>query len=169
MMACAPAVMKHAEAFMGALAGARSFRIEGGQLQLLSGSGAVLATLAPQSQSLAGTAWQVTGFNNGKQAVVSVLTGTTLTMAFSADGRVSGSAGCNRFTTAYTADGQKLTFGPAAATRMMCTRPEGVMEQEQQFIKALETVATARFEGDRLELRTAAGALAATLAKDTPR
>jgi heat shock protein HslJ len=167
MMACAPAVMKQAEAFMSALTGARGFRVEGGRLQLLSGSGAVLATFAAQSQSLAGTAWRVTGYNNGRQAVVSVLTGTTLTMAFSADGRVSGSAGCNRFTAAYTADGQKLTLGPAAATRMMCARPEGVMEQEQQFLKALETVATARFEGDRLELRTAAGALAATLAKDT--
>jgi heat shock protein HslJ len=48
---------------------------------------------------------------------------------------------------------------------MMCTKPEGVMEQEQQFLKALETVATARFEGDRLELRTAEGALAITLTK----
>jgi heat shock protein HslJ len=167
MMACAPAVMKHAEAFMSALAGARSFRIEGGQLQLLSGSGAVLATLAPQSQSLAGTAWQVTGFNNGRQAVVSVLNGTTLTMAFSADGRASGSAGCNRYTAAYASEGARLTFGPAAATRMMCARPDGVMEQEQQFLKALETVATARFEGDRIELRTAADALAMTLARNT--
>jgi heat shock protein HslJ len=39
------------------------------------------------------------------------------------------------------------------------------MEQEQQFLKALGTVATARLEGERLELRTATGALAATLAK----
>lgn len=166
MMACAPAVMKQAEAFMGALTGARSYRVEGGQLQLLSAGGAVLATFAPQSQSLAGTTWRVTGYNNGRQAVVSVLSGTTLTMAFSGDGKVSGSAGCNRFTAGYKAEGQKLAFSPAAATRMMCA-PEGVMEQEQQFLKALETVATARFEGDRLELRTAADALAMTLTKAT--
>jgi heat shock protein HslJ len=169
MMACAPSVMKQAEAFMSALTGARSFRIEGGQLQLLSAGGAVLATFAAQPHSLAGTSWQVTGFNNGRQAVVSVLSGTTLTMAFSAEGRVSGSGGCNRYSAAYTAIGQKLTFGPAAATRMMCAGPEGVMEQEQQFLRALETVATARFEGDRLELRTAAGALAATLTKEQGR
>lgn len=165
MMACAPTIMKQAEAFIGALTGARSYRIEGGQLQLLSGSGAVLATFAPQSQSLAGTSWRVTGFNNGRQAVVSVLTGSTLTMAFSGDGKASGSAGCNRFTAGYTAEGQKLTFGPAAATRMMCAAA-GVMEQEQQFLKALETVATARLEGDRLELRTAADALAMTLTRE---
>ena len=169
MMACTPATMKQAEAFMSALTGARRYRIEGGQLEVLSGSGAVLATLAPQAQSLAGTAWRVTGYNNGREAVVSVLTGTTLTMAFSGDGRVSGSAGCNRYTAAYTAEGPKLAIGSAAATRMMCATPAGVMEQEQQFLKALETVATARFERDRLELRTAAGALAAPLTKDAAR
>jgi heat shock protein HslJ len=90
-------------------------------------------------------------------------------MAFSADGRVGGSAGCNAYTASYSAAGPKLTFGPAAATRKMCVRPAGVMEQEQQFLKALETVATARFEGDRLELRAATDALAATLARDAGR
>lgn len=168
-MACPSAVMKQAEAFLSALAGARSYRIAAGQLQLLTTDGTVLAALAAQSQALAGTSWRVTGYNNGKQAVVSVLAGTSLTMAFSADGKVGGSAGCNHYTAAYTAEGQNLTLGPAAATRMMCARPERVMEQEQQFLKALETVATARFEGERLELRTPEGALAATLTKDSGR
>ncbi len=168
-MACPPAVMKQAEAFMSALAGTRTYRIAAGQLQLLTADGAVLATLAAQSHALAGTSWRVTGYNNGKQAVVSVLAGTGLTMAFSADGKVGGSAGCNRYTAAYASEGEKLTFGPAAVTRMMCARPERVMEQEQQFLRALETVATARFEGDRLELRTPQGALAATLTKDSGR
>jgi heat shock protein HslJ len=47
----------------------------------------------------------------------------------------------------------------------MCVAPEGVMEQEQQFLKALSTVATARFDGDRLELRTAEGSLAVSLVR----
>lgn len=164
-MACPPLVMKQATAFMSALTQARAYRIAAGKLELLAADGAVLATFAAQSQSLAGTAWTVTGYNNGKQAVVSVLSGTTLTMAFAGDGKVGGSAGCNRYTATYTSDGQKLTIGPAAATRMTCAKPEGVMEQERQFLQALETVATARFEGDRLELRTAEGQLAVTLTK----
>jgi heat shock protein HslJ len=40
------------------------------------------------------------------------------------------------------------------------------MEQEQQFLKALETVASARQEGDRLELRTATDAMAVNLAAE---
>lgn len=162
-MACAPELMQQASAFMASLTGARAFGMEAGQLQLLGADGAVLARFAPQSEALAGTAWQVTGYNNGRQAVVSVLNGTELTMEFSADGRVAGSAGCNRYTGSFKQDGKALSFGPAAATRRLCVEPEGVMEQEQQFLKALETVATARHEGDRLELRTADGALAVTL------
>jgi heat shock protein HslJ len=164
MMACPPEVMKQAEAFIAALTGAKRYRVAGDRLQLLGADGAVLATLTAQAQSFAGTSWEVTGFNNGRQAVVSPQTSTTLTLAFSADGRFSGSAGCNNYTGTYTAQGLKLSLGPPAATRRMCPQP-GVMEQEQQFLKALQTVATARFEGDRLELRTADGAMAATLNK----
>jgi heat shock protein HslJ len=164
-MACAPELMQQASAFMASLSGTRAFRMEAGQLQLLGADGAVLARFAPQPEGLAGTAWQVTGYNNGRQAVVSVLNGTELTMEFSADGRVAGSAGCNRYTGSFQQDGQSLSFGPAAATRRLCVEPDGVMEQEQRFLKALETVSTARHEADRLELRTADGALAVTLSQ----
>ncbi|MBS1172684.1 MAG: heat shock protein, partial [Proteobacteria bacterium] len=129
-MACPPAVMQQAEAFTGALALASRYRVAAGRLQLLAADGAVLATLAPQSQGLAGTSWRVTGYNNGKQAVVSVLADTSLTMAFSAEGKVSGSAGCNHYTASYASEGQKLSLGPAAATRKMCASPERIMEQE---------------------------------------
>jgi len=165
-MACPPEVMEQAGAFTAGLTGARGYRVEADQLQLLGDDGTLLATFAPQRQTVAGTSWRIVSYNNGRQAVVSVLGGSTLTMAFSADGRVSGSAGCNNYVATYTASGTSLTIGPAAATRKMCVNPEGVMEQEQQFLKALETVATARQEGERLELRTATGAMAVNLAAE---
>jgi heat shock protein HslJ len=46
---------------------------------------------------------------------------------------------------------------------MMCSEPEGVMDQEFQFMEALQSAATYKIEGDVLELRTADGALAANL------
>jgi len=165
MMACAPEVMDQARAFTSSLGATSGHRIEAGQLQLLGADGAVVASFAPQSLSLAGASWRVTGFNNGRQAVVSVLADTQLTIAFAADGRVSGSAGCNSFMGAYTVSGSSLTFGPASRTRKLCEQP-GVMDQEQQFLKALESVATFRQEGARAELRTADGALAVSLLKD---
>jgi heat shock protein HslJ len=161
-MACPEPVMKQADAFVAALSRARAARIDGGQLTLLDAGGMVLATLTTQGQALAGTVWQVTGYNNGKRAVVSVLAGSTLTIAFAANGKVGGSAGCNRYTATYSSSGQSITLGKAAATRMMCARPAGVMEQEAAFLQALEMVARARVDGDRLELRSSAGALAVT-------
>lgn len=168
-MACPPEVMQRAAEYTSRLGAARSYRVEAGQLQLLGPDGNLLAALVPQPQGLAGTSWRVTGYNNGRQAVVSVLAGTTPTMAFSPDGRVSGSAGCNNYSATYTFAGESLGFGPAATTRKMCAEPERVMEQEQQFLKALETVASARQEGDRLELRSADGALAVSLTKAAAR
>jgi heat shock protein HslJ len=165
MMACAPEVMEQARALAASLAATSSYRIADGGLQLLGQDGAVLAAFSAQSQGLAGTSWNVIGYNNGRQAVVSVLADTALTMTFAADGRVSGSAGCNNFMGTYTVSGSALQFGPAVATRKMCAVP-GVMEQEQQFLKALETVATVRQEGNRAELRAADGALAVSLLRD---
>jgi heat shock protein HslJ len=162
-MACPEPITRLASDFNAALARARSYRIDGTALVLLDAGGVALATFAPQATGLAGTAWEVTGYNNGRQAVVSVQTGTRLTVEFMSERRVSGSAGCNSFVGTYTAAGSVLTIGPLASTRKACLQPEGIMEQEAAFLRALETVATARREGERLELRTASGALAATL------
>jgi len=160
-MACPPDVMKQASAFASALTSARIAKVKDGNLELLA-DGAVLATFRAQSRTLAGTSWNVTGINNGREAVVSLVAGSTVTLTFGADGRAAGSAGCNQYTAGYLASGPKLVFKAPAATRKMCA-DSAVMEQEQAFLKALETVATMRFEGNRLELRTASGALAATL------
>lgn len=164
-MACAPDVMKQADAFTSALISAKAYRVAEGRLQLLGNDGAVLATFTAQPQALAGTSWRATGINNGRGAVAGVVGGSTVTMAFGADGRVSGSAGCNRFTAGFQAGGSNLKVTAPATTRMMCPEP-GVMDQEQAFLKALESVATMRFEGDRLELRTVTGALAVSLVKE---
>jgi len=165
MMACDPDVSEQAQAFVSALRDARSFRISDGRLELLAADASPRAELTAQSQALAGSAWEVTGYNNGRQAVVSLVADSRITMAFGSDGLASGSAGCNRYNTRFEADGTSLRFSPTAATRRICVEPEGVMEQELQFLAALATVATARIEGERLELRTADGALAATLTR----
>lgn len=66
---------------------------------------------------------------------------------FAADGkRVSGSLGCNRFTGSFTHDGQRLSFGPLAGTKMACIG-EGA-QIEKDFSMALrETQRLQIFEG----------------------
>ena len=97
--------------------------------------------------------------NNGRQAVVGIVSDSTVTMVFDTEGRVSGTTGCNRYTAAYTAAGDTLRFSSVAATRLACADP-AVDEQEQAFLRALESVATLGFEGDRLVLRDKDGAMA---------
>jgi heat shock protein HslJ len=46
---------------------------------------------------------------------------------------------------------------------MACAEPEGVMEQEAQYLAALQTAAIYKLEGNRLQLRTADSALAVDL------
>ena len=91
-----------------------------------------------------------------------MLAGTKLTAAFGEDGVVRGSAGCNTYQAGYRAEGEGLTVGQALATMRACAGPEGVMEQEGRFLAALGTAATYRITGDRLVVRTAAGATAVT-------
>jgi heat shock protein HslJ len=163
-MACPPEVEAQARAFLAALTGATAYRADGTQLVLLAANGATLATLAAQSKALAGTSWTATGINNGKQAVTSVIAGSRVSLSFGADGVASGSGGCNRYGGPYESQGSSISFGQIAATAMACAQ-SGLMEQEQAFLKALSTASTLRFEGDRLELRTADGALAVILAR----
>ncbi len=167
-MACPERLMKQADAFQRALANARAARVHNGRLVFLDASGAATARFILQSNDLAGTAWEVTGYNNGRQAVVSVTAGSRLTLQFGADGRVSGSAGCNRFTGPYTSSADRVAIGKLAATRKVCNQPRNVMEQEDAFLKALSSAAAVRVDANRLELRTGGDAIAVVAARRDP-
>lgn len=165
-MACQDAIMQQGSAYLKALGSAASYDIKGGRLSLADSGGRELATFSAQSSDLAGTSWDVISYNNGKQAVVSVLAGTQLTADFGQDGDLTGFAGCNDYSTSYVASGlDGILFGPVAATRKFCDQPAGVMDQESQYLAALSTAATYRIDGTKLEMRTADGAIAASFAK----
>lgn len=161
-MACPGDIGEQARAFVEALTTAGSYQVVDGQLQLMTTNGKSVAIFVAQDTTLAHTSWKVSGINNGKSAVVSPIADTSVTLEFGGDGQAGGLASCNRWSASYAAERSTLKFGQAAVTRKMCAEP-GVMEQEQNFLQALAAVSTARVEGDRLELRTAQGALALTL------
>jgi heat shock protein HslJ len=168
MMACTEPIMQQAMAFQTALGQTATYTLAGEELALIDGSGQTVATFTAQRAVLTGVVWEVLSYNNGQQAVVSVLGGTLLTAVFGADGSLTGSAGCNSYTASYQSGGQQtpehqsITIGPVATTRRMCAEPPGIMEQESQYLAALATAAIYRLEGARLDLRTVDGALAAT-------
>ena len=66
------------------------------------------------------------------------------------DGHLSGYSGCNRYVGGYTLDGDRLTVGPIATTRMACA-PEA-MEAENTFLAALGAAARLVVSKDELVL-----------------
>jgi len=62
-------------------------------------------------------------------------------------------------------NGNQVTIGPLASTMMFCEDPAGTMDQEAQYLAALQTAATYQIENNVLELRTTDGALAANFTK----
>lgn len=76
--------------------------------------------------------WQVSALAGGLPP------GAQLTLQFDARGRVSGRAGCNRYTGAYTLSGEGLRIAPGAATRMACASE--LMDVEGRYLRQLSAV-----------------------------
>jgi heat shock protein HslJ len=103
-----------------------------------------------------GTTWTLTTIASG-DAVSTVLNGTEVTAEFTADGSVSGSAGCNRYSGSYTWTGDQLSFSALASTKMACA--DDVMAQESAFLASMEQVAGYVIDGTQLQLLDKAGAM----------
>jgi heat shock protein HslJ len=157
MMACEPAVMVGESAFLAALSGTHDAVVDAGRLTLVAvGADAPpMVFEAAPAPGLDGVNWEVTGFNNGRQAVVGPLDGTTLQLAFD-EQAIFGHAGCNRFRALYALDGNTIRVEPPAATRMFCDG-EGVMEQEAQFLAALASATAWSIERGMLDMHRADG------------
>jgi copper homeostasis protein (lipoprotein) len=74
------------------------------------------------------------------------------------ENKLRGFAGCNQFLGRYDVKDSGLRFTGVATTRKFC---EGVMEQEQAFLSALEGTASHRIVGEALDLYDANGKLLA--------
>jgi heat shock protein HslJ len=143
------------DTFVSQLGGAAIYFFQEGDLyiDLMFDSGTM--RFSPQSNELAGTSWVVIDYNNGRGGVVSTIIGTELTATFSPDGILSGSSGCNTYQAGYEVNGNNITIGLPISTLMACAEPDGIMEQEQEYLTALSTAATYQISGDSMEMRTA--------------
>lgn len=88
----------------------------------------------PPSNALIGE-WTVEDVDNA-----GVVERANLTVVFDETSRISGSAGCNRYTGAYSYDASTgaITVTPLGVTRMMCA--PALMNQERLFITSLQGV-----------------------------
>jgi heat shock protein HslJ len=163
-MACIGDASAVEAAYLANLGRAASFTAADDRLVIFDAAGrSILLYRAAPDNPLVG-AWNVTGINNGREAVVSPQAGTRVTAAFAPDGRITGSGGCNTYTGTYTVEGRSVRIGPLASTRRACE--PAVMEQEAQLLAAMGKVAAFDTSGPTAMLRDASGAMQVVLAPE---
>lgn len=97
------------------------------------------------AETLAGK-WNLTSIAGGDLSTL--FTTKQPTMEITADGKVTGNAGCNNYRSTYTLDGNTVTFGPVMSTKMACPDLKG----EQLFTSLLTTPLQAALDGNKLTL-----------------
>jgi heat shock protein HslJ len=107
----------------------------------------------PEELELEGTRWQLETLNGAP-----VVSGTTITLQFDADGRAGGNAGCNSYGGEYTLEGNSIAFDEIVRTLMACLN-DGIMEQEDAYLQALDNAQMVSLGGDRMTISHDGGEL----------
>jgi uncharacterized lipoprotein YbaY len=75
------------------------------------------------------------------------------------DNNAVGSAGCNNYNSTYELTATTIQFGPPGTTRKSCPTPEGIMDQENQYLAAFESAATYTIENMQFKISNEGGDL----------
>jgi heat shock protein HslJ len=163
---CAAGLPEQEAQYYQALNEASSYRILGNTLQIFYGDEQVLnyAAFVPQPPppttgpltSLNGTRWWLVSMQN-----VILVPGTTITadFAINADGTtgtISGTGGCNTYSAPILGFFQ---VGPASSTKILCSEPAGVMEQEASYLAMLSSANSISQSNNQLVIGTPNGLL----------
>ncbi|KAF1076173.1 hypothetical protein MKMG_01544 [Methanogenium sp. MK-MG] len=163
-----PGVMDQESRYLSLLGTAAGYTVSDDRLTITDSSGQEILSFRAVDQNLNGTEWLLTGYNNGAGGFVSVVTGTSVTAAFSEDGTMSGNAGCNSYSGSYTVTDSAISIGPLVMTKMYCMDPEGVMDRESAYLAAVQAAASYRVGAGDLTLMDADGKRMAVYERYTP-
>ena len=124
-------------------------------IPLLVAAGCTGKEPVPSDLRLNGTRWTLTGYA-ADGTLRQVINGSPVTLEFSDDGRITGSAGCNHYFAGYGMKGTTITIGQAGSTEMYCAAT-GVMDQESAYLALLSQAALVTAGNDSLTLADAKG------------
>ncbi len=135
-----PNVMQQESMYLSALYNVEEYRkLDDKLLAYATGNQLLLTFREAAPAPLEGTTWSLKFLQDPQDNVVTATAGTTVTATF-ADGKITGSAGCNTYTATYTLDGDKLTIGGltvADGTKQTCDSPQEIMDQEALYLANL--------------------------------
>jgi heat shock protein HslJ len=82
-----------------------------------------------------------------------IIGGSKVTATFdSQEDRIQGSAGCNHYFGGYEAKKGQLSISQIGYTEMYCVGPEGVMDQEHDFLQILQKAESYQVNSDELRI-----------------
>jgi len=100
--------------------------------------------------------WTLELYEDTAGNLVPVQPGTQITAAFGEDGRLSGSAGCNRYSANYAVRDLAITISPPVSTEIVC-EDSRIMQQESAYMNDLERTAVLRISDTSLKLFDTSG------------
>jgi heat shock protein HslJ len=104
----------------------------------------------PAPISLENTTW-VLKFLGSPESPKPVLATTEVNITFLANGRITGKSGCNTYNGQAKIEGSSFTVAsPMASTMMACPQP--VMDQETEYLKALQAAQSFKVTGNQLKI-----------------
>ena len=106
------------------------------------------ACVARPEPSLAGTSWTLQSLNGED-----LIPGSEITAQFGEE-QILGNAGCNSYQANYEQNNNQLTVLDFVSTEIFCEEPEGVMDQEGEYMALMLRVDRFEIENDRLTLST---------------
>jgi heat shock protein HslJ len=161
MMFCEGAPGEVEAAYLANLSAVATWANTGGSLVLGDAEGDPILNYLPAPEgpepTVEGVTWLLTSqVVDGTLAPLPAADGTPVLVSLHlADGRATGSGGCNRYFADYTLDGASLSFGTIGSTMMFCEGPAG--EVETAYFANLASVASWSSDGAMLSLADAAG------------
>ncbi len=99
---------------------------------------------------LVNTEWKLVSIG-ARGSETPAIQGILVTLGFGSDGHVAGSSGCNQYSTDYQTSGNQITFGSITMTERACT-DTAVMQQETEFLEALQSSTTFELTNDHLTI-----------------
>lgn len=154
LIGCLDPVMRQEGRYLSLLSDAVSVTVGDDTLKFADTHGNTILSfkrmVPPEPEPLIGTNWTLKSFHT-QDAVMSLISGTTITAVFDKEGRMTSSAGCNQYFGSYALDGDLLSLDTISSTKMYC-QGLGIMPQEATYLESLRRVTGFTINGNRLSL-----------------
>ena len=146
--ACEVPVLPEAAAHLDLLLSTVGYRLNDGSLVFVDAAGQARLRFDPFSAGALIGGWTVSAIDDGTGLLATATAPPTVT--FTATGELSGSTGCDTYSSTYSTLDDTITVGEVVVGTAVCDAT--VADQAQRFLTALGAIATWQVEGPALQL-----------------